>query len=135
VNVTNIVSTLMLLSIGGVAGCGARSRLDGDGAGGSPETEPTSTPNECVEVCGEALPTGAEVFFGTASPCICHDCGDVCPTAFCGGDDLPAGECLACAQTAIYGNQCQNHAGLFGACFEPASECNSFRECFLACDP
>jgi hypothetical protein len=128
-------SSFMLISIGGVVGCGARSRLDGDGAGGSPEPEPTSSPNECVEACADARPNAAELFVLLGNQCICMDCSGACAAAFCELGELPVGECLACTQTALLGDQCQNHEGLFGTCLGSGSECATFTQCLLTCDP
>jgi hypothetical protein len=119
-------------------GCGARSTLEDDGSdggGGAPEPAPSSPPNACVVACSEASPVGSEVFMGTSHTCTCHDCSAQCTPETCDDELLPAGECLACVQTALFGNECQNHAGLLGTCFEMNSECGAFTQCLLACVP
>ena len=95
----------------------------------------------CVEVCEGQHPEGLERFNKLSSECVCTRCTEACTSSVCGDKETPTDECLPCVQTALDGDDCHVHGGLFRAnCLGPnnstsSKDCAAFAECVIRCEP
>ena len=122
--------------------CGGKVVFEESGGASSSQPNQTSSgpgnggANACAAACKQSHPEGFDTFNITNGGCVCDDCSAACDKRVCDNKKVPSDECLACVQTSIKGDECQNHQGLFGVCRDPNNAmCGAYTACLLACQP
>jgi len=89
---------------------------------------------QCVALCELQHPGGLQLYESVVSTCVCKRCSEDCRSSVCFDKQTPSDECLPCVQDALGGADCDEHGGLFGACFQD-KPCADFVACVTACVP